>query len=100
MGPRMPSATLTRLTGYGVVRSLGHRLRDFVHPEDRERFEQQLARLHQEAAPPPMECRLVRSVGDDIPVELVARPLLDEGKRRLDIVGVIAADFSERKARE
>jgi len=89
----------SQLTGYGVVRSLGQRLRDFVHPDDRDRFEEQLPKLHQEAAPPPMECRLVRLVGDDIPVELVARPLLDEGKRRLGIVGVIA-DISERKARE
>jgi len=89
----------SQLTGYGVVRSVGQRLRDFVHPDDRDRFEQELRRLHQEAAPPPMECRLVRLVGDDIPVELVARPLLDEGKRQLGIVGVIA-DISERKARE
>jgi two-component system, NtrC family, sensor kinase len=91
--------TWSQLTGYGVVRSVGQRLQDFVHPDDRKRVVARLSDMRGESAPPVLECRLLRLMADDIPVEVVARPLVDEGDRRLGLVGVIA-EISERKARE
>jgi PAS domain S-box-containing protein len=91
--------TWSRLTGYGAVRSAGRQLQSFVNPADREAIGDWLTQLRAGAAPPTFECRLRRLIGDDVPVEVMARPLVVEGGRRLGLVGVIA-DISQRKARE
>lgn len=91
--------TWSQLTGFGVVRSVGQRLTDFVHEEDRHALTRQLALVRTSATPPHGQCRLKRLVGDDVPVEVVARPLLDEHGRAFGLVGVLA-DISERQARE
>jgi PAS domain S-box-containing protein len=90
--------TWSQLTGYGVVRSVGQAFRDFVHPDDRTEVDQRLADMYAEGASPTFECRLLRLMGDDVPVEVIARPLVDEAGRHLGLVGVIA-DITERKAR-
>ena len=91
--------TWSRLTGYGAVRSAGRRLQAFVNPADREDLGRWLAELRAGTVLPSFECRLSRLTGDDVPVEVMARPLVVEGGRRLGLVGVIA-DISLRKARE
>ena len=91
--------TWSQLTGYGVVRSTRQRLHRFVHPDDRAWVDERLRDMHDEKAPPALEFRLLRLVGAPVPVEMVARPLVDEGGRRLGLVGVLI-EISERKARE
>ena len=90
--------TWTQLTGYGVVRSVGQPLERFVHADDREDVVRQLQDMYGGQTPPSFEFRLGRLTGGDVPVEVIARPLVDEGGRRLGLVGVIA-DITERKAR-
>ncbi|WP_162248086.1 nitrogen regulation protein NR(II) [Angustibacter sp. Root456] len=98
---RLVSVTPTwaKLTGFGVVRSLGRALSDFVHEDDRDRFTEQLGAGQSGQTPPVVLCRLLRLGGADVPVEIVARGLVDEGGRHLGLVGVIA-DITERQARE
>jgi two-component system, NtrC family, sensor kinase len=98
---RLVSVTPTwaRLTGFGVVRSLGRPLSDFVHDYDRERVTQEMGAGQAGGTPPVVMCRLLRLAGDEVPVEIVARGLIDEGGRHLGLVGVIA-DITERQARE
>jgi len=90
--------TWSRLTGFGAVRSPGRPLADYVHPDDRAAVAEQLRELHAGGARHTFECRLLRLVGDDVPVEVVARPLVDEAGTRRGLVGVIA-DITERRAR-
>ncbi len=90
----------SQLTGYGAVRSVGRRLQDFVHEEDRQHFVRELAEGRaREGLAAPLECRLRRLVGDDVPVEIVVRPWADERGRRWGVIGLIA-DITERKSRE
>ena len=91
--------TWSALTGYGMVRSLGRQLQDFVHREDRDTVALHLADMSAGTAPSTFECQLLRLAKEEIPVEVTARPLTDESGRRLGLVGVIA-DISERRARE
>ena len=90
--------TWSSLTGFSVVRSVGRRLSDFVHEDDRARVSTVLANAHTAAATP-IECRLCRLSGDDVAVEVASRRLVDEDGRALGLVGVIA-DITERQARE
>jgi PAS domain S-box-containing protein len=91
--------TWTRMTHFGVVRSLGRPLVEFVHDSDREHVDRQLLDLQERwSTAATFECRLRRLLGDDVPVEVIARPLVDEAGRRRGLVGVIA-DITERKAR-
>jgi PAS domain S-box-containing protein len=90
--------TWSSLTGFSVVRSVGQRLSDFVHDDDRARVSAALADAHTAAAAP-IECRLCRLTGDDVAVEVASRRLVDEDGRALGLVGVIA-DITERQARE
>jgi two-component system, NtrC family, sensor kinase len=90
--------TWASLTGFSVVRSVGQRLSDFVHEDDRARVSTVLANAHAAAATP-IECRLCRLTGDDVAVEVASRSLVDEDGRALGLVGVIA-DITERQARE
>lgn len=91
--------TWSGLTGYGVVRSLGRQLQDFVHHDDRRGVALHLADMSAGTAPSTFECRILRLADDDVPVEVIARPLTDESGRRLGLVGVLA-DVSARKAQE
>jgi PAS domain S-box-containing protein len=91
--------TWSQLSGFGVVRSVGAPLQDFLHREDRESFRAWLTQVRTTAVPPVAQCRLVRLTQDEVPVEVLARPLVDEGQRVRGVVGVIA-DVSERHARE
>jgi PAS domain S-box-containing protein len=91
--------TWARLTGYGVVRSIGQPLGNFVHPDDRHHLQEQLRSTGRDARHLRLECRLIRLEGDDVPVEMSVQPLLVEQSRPVGLVGVIA-DISERKARE
>jgi PAS domain S-box-containing protein len=90
--------TWSRLTGYGVIRSLSQPLLDYVHGGDREQVAQQLAGLDRAHSARTFECRLLRLLGGDVAVEVIARPLIDEGGQRRGLVGVIA-DITERRAR-
>jgi len=90
--------TWSQLTGFGAVRSPGQPLADYVHPDDRAAVAEQLRELHAGGARHTFECRLLRLVGDDVPVEVIARPLVDEAGTRRGLVGVIA-DITERRAR-
>ncbi|QBX56745.1 GHKL domain-containing protein [Nocardioides seonyuensis] len=91
--------TWSQLSGFGVVRSLGARLSDFLHTEDEEGFGDWLDEVRGTTTPPVLQCRLARLTGDEVMVELLARPLVDEENRVLGVVGVIA-DVSARHARE
>ncbi len=91
--------TWARLTGYGVVRSLGRSLASFAHPEDRDRLAARLETTGQDGKASPIEWRLPTLLGQDVPVEMFAQPLLDEFGRPVGLVGVLS-DISERKARE
>lgn len=91
--------TWSQLTGFGVVRSVGTRLEDFLHDDDRAKFVEWLAQVRSSAVPPVVECRLSRLTQTEVPVEILARPLVDEAGRMRGVVGVIA-DVSERHARE
>jgi PAS domain S-box-containing protein len=90
--------TWSALTGFGVVRSVGRRLSEFVHDGDRERVSGQMADVRRTGAAV-TECRISRLGGDDVPVEIASRPLVDEDGRALGHVGVIV-DITERQARE
>ncbi len=98
---RMLSVTPTwcSLTGFGVVRSVGRPLPEFVHPDDQPQLLTHLQELREHNRASTFECRLLRLFGGDVPVEVIARPVIDESGRRRGLVGVIA-DISERKARE
>lgn len=94
--------TWSRLTGFGVVRSLGRPLTEFVHVDDRDEVTRRLAGLAgtgASRATAAFECRLLRLAGGDVPVEVIARPMVDESGRLRGLVGVIA-DISDRRARE
>lgn len=91
--------TWSRLSGFGVVRSVGAQLQDFLHRDDQESFAAWLAQIRTAPVPPVAQFRLVRLTADEVPVEILARPLVDEGARLRGVVGVIA-DVSERHARE
>jgi PAS domain S-box-containing protein len=91
--------TWSRVTGFGVVRSLGRPLTEFIHVADRGQVEEQFARLCDCPTTVTFECRLLRLMGGDVPVEVIARPMVAEDGRRHGLVGVIA-DISERRARE
>jgi PAS domain S-box-containing protein len=90
--------TWSQLTGFGAVRSPGQPLADYVHPDDRAAVAAQLRELRAGSARHTFECRLLRLFGDDVPVEVIARPLIDEAGARRGLVGVIA-DITERRAR-
>lgn len=98
---RLLSVTPTwgQLTGFGVVRSVGRPLAEFVHPGDRTGVRECLDDLHHRNVASTFECRLLRLIGGDVPVEVIARPVIDEAGVHRGLVGVIA-DISERKARE
>ena len=91
--------TWSALTGYGAVRSLGVRLQDVVHPDDRDRFVADLAASAAREDAQPLECRIRQLDGSDVPVEVVVRPWTDETGRRWGVIGFIA-DIADRKARE
>lgn len=98
---RLLSVTPTwgSLTGFGVVRSVGRPLPEFVHPDDQAQLLAHLQDLQERNVAATFECRLLRLLGGDVPVEVIARPVIDESGRRRGLVGVVA-DISERKARE
>lgn len=91
--------TWSQLSGFGVVRSVGSRLQDYFRDEDREDFGQWIAQVRSDPAPPFAQYRLVRLSGDEVMVEVVARPLADERGRVLGVVGVIV-DVTDRYAQE
>jgi signal transduction histidine kinase len=91
--------TWSQLSGFGVVRSLGARLQDFVHPEDHRLFDSWLEQVRINPIPPVVQCRLVRLGAEEVMVEMLARPLVDERDRALGVVGIIA-NVSDRHARE
>jgi PAS domain S-box-containing protein len=91
--------TWVQLTGFGVVRSVGRPFDEFVHPQDRPVVLGQLWQMHDRDVASTFECRLRRLLDGDTPVEIIARPLIDESGLSRGLVGVIA-DISERKARE
>ena len=91
--------TWSHLSGFGVVRSLGAHLEGFFLAEDRENFRLWLREVRSNPIPPVAQCRLGRLTGDNVMVEVLARPLTDERNRVLGVVGVIA-DVSDRNARE
>jgi PAS domain S-box-containing protein len=91
--------TWSHLSGFGVVRSLGARLEDFLLAEDRESFQSWLKNVRANPIPPVAQCRVARLTGDEVMVELLARPLTDERNRVLGVVGIVA-DVSDRYARE
>ncbi|MEJ2578341.1 MAG: ATP-binding protein [Kineosporiaceae bacterium] len=88
-----------RLTGFGVVRSVGSPLADYLHPDDRAGALTHLADLQGRNTTTTFECRLRHLTGGDTPVEVIARPVVDENDRQRGLVGV-AADISDRKAQE
>jgi PAS domain S-box-containing protein len=90
--------TWSQLTGFGMVRSVGRPLEDFVHGADRERVAAQLRQMRNSDGAAVFECRLERLLGNAVPVEVICRPMVDEVGRRRGLVGVIA-DISERHAR-
>jgi PAS domain S-box-containing protein len=91
--------TWSQLSGFGVVRSLGTPLQDFVSKDDRGAFASWLGQVRTSPVPPTAECRLLRLTGDEVMVEVLARPLVDEAGHARGVVGVIA-DVAERHARE
>lgn len=91
--------TWSRLSGYGVVRSIGSQLQDFLHADDRGAFEMWLDQVERAAVPLVTQCRLLTLAGHEVPVEVLARSLVDEGERKWGVVGVVA-DVTERHARE
>lgn len=91
--------TWSQLSGFGVVRSAGARLEDFLHVDDREGFKAWLTQVRTSTFPPVVQCRLLRLSQDEVQVEVLARSLVDETGRVRGVVGVIA-DVSERHARE
>lgn len=91
--------TWSQLSGFGMVRSVGTPLQEYFHRDDRESFAEWLEQVRTTPVPPVVQCRLVRLTQDEVPVEVLARPLIDESGRLLGVVGVIA-DVSERHERE
>lgn len=91
--------TWNQLSGFGVVRSVGARLQDFLRSSDRNDFDVWLDQVRCDSAPPLAHFRLVRLTGDEITIEVLARLLVDEPGRALGVVGVIV-DVTERRAQE
>ncbi|MFC5730639.1 MULTISPECIES: sensor histidine kinase [Nocardioides] len=91
--------TWSKLSGFGVVRSVGARLEDFLSSSERDAFGAWLAQVRSEPVPPLAQYRLRRLAGDEVMVEVLARPLVDEGGRVLGVVGVMV-DVTERYAQE
>lgn len=91
--------TWSQLSGFGVVRSLGAPLQEFLRRAGDDDLGVWLKQVRSHPQPPVATCHLVRLTGDEVMVEVVARPLVDERGRVLGVVGVIA-DVSERYARE
>jgi PAS domain S-box-containing protein len=90
--------TWSQLTGFGIVRCVGHPLEEFVHANDRDQVAEQLRQVESSDTAATFECRLQRLFGGDVPVEIICRPMVDEGGHRRGLVGVMA-DISERRAR-
>ena len=70
-----------------------------VHPEDRSRFQQKLARLEDRSIGIELEHRVVRSDGTIRFVRMLAEPRFDENARLLKLVGTLH-DVTERKQLE
>jgi PAS domain S-box-containing protein len=91
--------TWSRLTSYGVIRSLGERLTEFVHPDDQELVKERLGAARHESRSSRLECRVIGLTGSTVDVDVFIQPLLDGERLNIGLVGVIS-DISERRARE
>lgn len=91
--------TWAKLTGHGVVRSLGKPLHALVHADDGRSVETQLSQILNGQHPARFDCRVTTATGTDLPAELFAQPLPTDHGLPGGVVGVIA-DISERRARE
>ena len=98
---RLVSVTPTwaKLTGHGIVRSLGKPLHTLMHPDDGASVQAELSRVLQDQLATRLDCRVVTASGADMPAELFAQPLPAGHGLPVGVVGVIA-DVSERRARE
>jgi len=91
--------TWAKLTGHGVVRSLGRPLHALMHADDGQSVETQLSQVLNTQRPTRLDCRVTTASGADLPAELFAQPLPNDHGLPAGVVGVIA-DMSERRARE
>jgi len=98
---RLVSVTPTwaKLTGHGVVRSVGKPLDTLMHPEDGPLVRAELRRVLEEQSATRLDCRVATASGGDLPAELFAQPLPTGRGFPPGVVGVIT-DISERRARE
>jgi PAS domain S-box-containing protein len=88
----------TEITGWQLEDSLGHKMFEFIHPEERPFFQAQCDRLvnsHIERCG--YEVRILGSDGDYHHLELCARPVIENMQNISGIVGNLH-DITERKA--
>ena len=83
------------LLGYTADHLLGQNLYDLVHPDDRERVRLQLQALRPPQTTAQLVYRAVRSSGDDLWLETLARPILNE-RGRVVQVQTVSRDVTER----
>jgi PAS domain S-box-containing protein len=70
-----------------------------VHPDDRERYQQTIARAITQAAPFHLEYRVVRPDGSVRHVQSTGEPVLDPSRQVKQLVGILM-DITERKRAE
>jgi two-component system cell cycle sensor histidine kinase/response regulator CckA len=85
------------LTGFPLNESLGRVALEFVHPEDRQRFQESLQPLAERKADHSrQEVRWLKRDGSSLWVEVFARPLLDESGGVQGLGGTLT-DVTERR---
>ncbi|MFH7244751.1 MAG: EAL domain-containing protein [Spirulina sp.] len=83
------------LLGHTADNLLGQNFYDFIHPDDRERVRLQIQALRPPQTLAQLLYRAVRSSGDDLWLETLAKPILNE-RGRVVQVQTVSRDVTER----
>jgi diguanylate cyclase (GGDEF)-like protein/PAS domain S-box-containing protein len=83
------------LLGHSAEHMLGQSFYDFIHPDDRERVRLQIQALRPPQNLAQLLYRAVRSSGDELWLETLARPILNE-RGRVAQVQTVSRDVTER----
>ncbi|MEB3290048.1 MAG: EAL domain-containing protein, partial [Leptolyngbya sp.] len=83
------------LLGYAADQLLGQSVYDWVHPDDRERVRLQIQALRPPQTMAQIVYRALRSSGEDLWLETLAKPILNEWGRVVQ-VQMISRDVTER----
>jgi len=86
-----------KLTGHSVAKSISKSWFEYLHPDDRQRFQDGFRRLMAHGEPIKSEARLCPQAGETRWVECVARPALDDDGAVVGSLGTLT-DITDRKA--